>query len=85
MAIQSIRESEVCERLKALGYARLNRVRMYGEDFVLTSNPIQEDNGFAIEAISRKSGIARRLRIPLSILRMITRDLAASPPLRRAA
>ena len=85
MAIQSIREREVCERLKALGYARLNRVRMYGEDFVLTSNPIQEDNGFAIEAISRKSGIARKLRIPLSILRMITRDLTASPRLRSAA
>lgn len=87
MAIQDSRDrdSEVGERLKALGYARPNRIRMYGEEFDLTSNPIQEDNGFAVEAISRKSGIARRLRIPLSILQMITRDLAASPSLPNAA
>ena len=87
MAIQDSRDrdSEVGERLKALGYARPNRVRMHGEEFDLTSNPIQEDNGFAVEAISRKSGIARRLRIPLSILQMITRDLTASLSLRNAA
>jgi hypothetical protein len=58
---------------------------MYGEEFDLTSNPILDESGVAIEAISRKSGIARRLRIPLSILEMITKDLAASTSLRRAA
>jgi len=51
---------------------------MYGEEFDLTSNPIPDENGFAIEAISRKSGVARKLRIPLSVLQMITKDLAAS-------
>jgi hypothetical protein len=79
------RDNEVGERLKAFGYARRNRIRMYGEEFDLSSNPIQEDNGFAVEAISRKSGIVRRLRIPLSILQMVTRDLAASPSLPSAA
>jgi hypothetical protein len=78
MAIQGIKDNEVGERLKALGYAHPNRIRMYGEDFDLTSNPIRDENGFAIEAVSRKSGLARRLRIPLSILQMITKDLAAS-------
>jgi len=58
---------------------------MYGEEFDLTSNPIPDENGFAIEAISRKSGRAKRLRIPLSILQMITKDLAASTSFRRAA
>jgi hypothetical protein len=78
MAIQGSRDREVGERLKALGYAQPNRIRIYGEEFDLTSNPIPDGNGFAIEAISRKSGLARRLRIPLSILQMISRDLAAS-------
>jgi hypothetical protein len=78
MAMQGIKDNEVGERLKALGYAHPNRIRMYGEDFDLTSNPIRDENGFAIEAVSRKSGLARRLRIPLSILQMITKDLAAS-------
>jgi len=85
MAIQGSKDSEVGERLKALGYAHPNRIRMYGEEFDLTSNPIPEGNGFAIEAISRKSGLARRLRIPLSILQIITKDLAASTASRRAA
>ncbi len=85
MAIQDTRDAELCERLKALGYAHRNRIRMYGEEFDLTSNPIPDENGFAIEAISRKSGRAKRLRIPLSILQMITKDLAASTSFRRAA
>jgi hypothetical protein len=58
---------------------------MYGEEFDLTSNPISEENGCAIEAISRKSGLARRLRIPLSILQMVTKDLAAGTSFRNAA
>jgi hypothetical protein len=67
--------AEVCERLKALGYADRNRIRIYGEDFDLLSNPISDENGISIEAKSRKSGNARRLRIPLSILQMIRKDL----------
>ena len=78
MAIQSSRDVELCERLKTLGYAHRNRIRMYGEEFDLTSNPLPDENGFVIEAISRKSGVARRLRIPLSILQMITKDLAST-------
>ena len=85
MAIQGNRDREVGERLMELGYAHPNRIRMYGEEFDLTSNPIPDQNGFAIEAISRKSGVARRLRIPLSILQMITKDLAPNPSFRNAA
>ena len=84
MAIQTNRNDEVCERLKALGYAHRNRIRMYGEEFDLTSNPIANGSGFAVEAISRKSGDTRTLRIPLSILQMISKDLAAGTS-RRAA
>lgn len=83
MAILENRDAETCERLKGLGYAHRNRIRIYGEEFDLTSNPMADGNGFAIEAISRKSGQARKLRIPLSILKMITNDLEASS--RRAA
>ncbi len=84
MAIQTNRNEEVCERLKALGYEHRKRIRMYGEEFDLASNPVPDGNGFAIEAISRKSGAARMVRIPLSVLQMITSDLKASIS-RRAA
>ena len=84
MAIQNDRNDELCERLKALGYAHRNRIKMYGEEFDLISNPVPHGNGFAIEAMSRKSGSVRTLRIPLSIVHMISKDLAATA-LRRAA
>ena len=83
MEIVRSRDTELCDRLKTLGYAHHNRIRIYGEEFDLTSNPMADENGFAIEAVSRKSGQARKLRIPLSVLQMITNDLAATS--RRAA
>jgi hypothetical protein len=78
MATHSNQNSEFCERLKVLGYTHHARIRIYGEDFDLTSNPIEEDNGFAIEAVSRKSGQHRRLRIPIHVVQMIRNNLAAT-------
>ena len=77
MATEINRNPELCKKLMILGYAYQNRIRMYGEEFDLTSNPVAEENGFAIEAVSRKSGQRRRLRIPLSIVQMITSDESA--------
>lgn len=79
MAIQGSRDAELCERLKVLGYAHRNRIRIYGEEFDLTSNPMRDGNGYSVEAISRKSGQARKLPIPLSVLQMVTNDLARTP------
>ena len=84
MTIQLNRNDELCERLKTLGYSRQKRIRVYGEEFDLTSNPMADENGFAIEAVSRKSGHARMLRIPLSIVQMISKDVAGGLS-RRAA
>lgn len=76
MTTRSRNEIEFCERLQTLGYARRNTIRMYGEEFDVTSDPIAEGNGFAVEAISRKSGSARKVLIPLSVVQMITNDLS---------
>ena len=70
-------DREVCEKLKALGYAERNRIRIYGEEFDLVSNPISDQLGISIEARSRKTGNPRRLRIPLPVLRMVRKDLTA--------
>jgi len=84
MGIQVEKDAKVRERLMALGYALRKQIRIYGEDFELTSNPIPEEKGFAIEAISRKSGTARRLHIPLMTVKMIAKDLEVAG-FRRAA
>jgi hypothetical protein len=78
-------DAELFEKLKALGYADRNRIRIYGEEFDLVSNPISDEHGVWIEARSHKSGEARRLRIPLSILRMIRKDLRSRDRSSRAA
>ena len=83
--LKILKEAELCERLKALGYARGARIRMYGEEFDVTSNPFQDDDGFAIEAILRRSGSATKLRIPLPIIKMITKALAESTTTRAAS
>ena len=33
-------QTKICERLKRLGYSQGNRVRVYGEEFELISDPI---------------------------------------------
>ena len=81
MAIEGHENARICERLKTLGYEHKNRIRMYGEEFDLISNPISDEQGFAIEAVSRKTGHTRKVRIPLSIVQMITKEAT----LRRAA
>jgi len=74
MIIQERNTEAICGRLIALGYARENRVRMYGEEFELISNPFVDENGFAVQAVSTRSGETRVLRIPLSVLRAVTGD-----------
>jgi hypothetical protein len=65
----------ICERLRELGYASQRHVRLYGEEFHLTSDPIPEGEGFAVEGIARRSGISRSIRIPLSIVHTLRQEL----------
>ena len=62
-------ESKLCEIIKRLGYAQNTQVRLYGEAFDIVSDPFSVgENDVFVDARERKSGRARRLRIPLSIV-----------------
>jgi hypothetical protein len=65
----------LCRRLQRLGYAPRRRVKLYGEEFDLVSNPTPEGTGYAVEGISHKLGGLRHLRLPLSVVRIIEREL----------
>ena len=67
--------TRICERLKKLGYCRHQRMRMYGEDFDLLSDPIPYETGIAVEAVSRRSSTVNQLRIPFPTLEMIRREV----------
>ncbi len=66
----------LCEGLKRLGFAAGERVRMYGEEFDLVSDPIAlQDQLVFVDAIERRSGGRRRVRIPLPIVRMVGQEM----------
>jgi hypothetical protein len=61
------------ERLRQLGYRRNKHIKLYGEKFLLTGDPIVVDDHHAfVEAIDRKSGAAKRIAIPLPVLDVAT-------------
>jgi hypothetical protein len=70
----------ICERLKRLGFARENRVKLYGEEFQLTSDPfIVEHDIIFVDAIERKTQQQqRRIRIPLSIVKIAGEEQSAA-------
>ena len=67
------------EKLKNLGFAHGNRMRLYGEIFEMASEPIIVTESLVlVDAIETRSGSHRRLRIPLPILRMASESRKAA-------
>ena len=68
---------ELCERLKALGYAESKKIRVYGDEFEVVSNPFQQGNGVAVRVRSQRAQQARILAVPLPVLQVATRGKIA--------
>lgn len=64
--------ADMCERLKKLGFARSNQVKLYGEQFELVSDPFPHETGIAVEAARNDGKPPRTIRLPLPILKMAT-------------
>src|SRR5215469_11336287 len=69
------KQGVICERLKKFGYASERRIRLYGEDLHLVSNPVADDIGYSVLALTVRTSNLRSLRIPLSIVSMLEREL----------
>ena len=58
-------------RLKRLGFTKGNQMKLYGEVFEVISEPILiADDIVLMDATDKKSGLSRRVRIPLPIVKM---------------
>ena len=66
----------VCERLRSLGYRSARTIKLYGEELHLLSDPAPHENGFAVEGITVRSMVVKRVRIPLSVVSMVEREIA---------
>ena len=65
----------VCERLRKLGYCSARTIRLYGEELHLISDPAPHENGFVVEGLAVRSMTVKRIRIPLSVITMIEREI----------
>ena len=63
-------ESETCRKLISLGYARSHRIRLYGQEMKLVSDPFPAEDGIAIDVVGAGEATSRRIKLPLSILQM---------------
>jgi len=74
MAIRNIESppvSEVCARVKHLGYAASGRVRLYGEEFEVVSDPFPEADGIAVHVTTKKDSRVRVLQLPATVLQSV--------------
>jgi len=68
---------EVCARVRHLGYAASRRVRLYGEEFEVVSDPFPEADGIAVQVRSKSNPTVRIMQIPATVLQGVRRRKAA--------
>ena len=64
------RDTETCRKLISLGFSRSNRVRLYGQEVELLSDPYPKEGGIAVEVTSGEEALPRTMRLPLTVLQM---------------
>jgi hypothetical protein len=70
-AVSTISVSQVCTDVKNLGYAASRRIRLYGEDFEVISDPFPEADGIAVRVKTKKDSRIRVLQLPSTILQSV--------------
>jgi len=63
-------DKDTCRKLISLGYGRSNRVRLYGQEMELISDPFPAEDGIAVDVVGTEESTSRRIKLPLSILQM---------------
>jgi len=59
-------------KLKRLGFTKGNQMKLYGEVFELVSEPILvAEDVVLVDATETRSGLSKRVRIPLPIVNMV--------------
>ena len=69
------RQGRICEKLKKFGYASERRVRLYGEDLQLISNPIPDGDGYSVIVRTVRTGNLRHVLLPLSLVTVLEREV----------
>jgi len=62
-------DQATCMKLISLGYARSNRVRLYGQELQLVSDPFSKEGAIVVE-VKGTDEISRTMRLPLSVVQV---------------
>jgi len=68
---QSFSAEEICARVKGLGYGARQRIRLYGEEFEIVSDPFPDGDGIAISVTAGKGKDTRTLRLPATVIQSV--------------
>ena len=71
----SLSPAEICAQIKKFGYATSQKIRIYGEEFEVLSDPFPSDGGIAIHVRSRRTAEARLLQLPATVTGRINRTV----------
>lgn len=63
--------SEMCDHVKHLGYAASGRIRLYGEEFEVVSDPFPEDDGIAVHVKTKSDATVRVLQLPATVVQSV--------------
>jgi hypothetical protein len=64
--------TDVCARIRQFGYAASQRIRIYGEDFEVLSDPFPIEGGIAIQVCSKRTSQTRVLQLPATIIQRVS-------------
>jgi len=72
-------QCDLCQTIRRLGYAQNSQVKLYGVVFDLVSDPFSSGGNLVfVDALERKTGHLRRVRIPLTIVHMAKQERRAA-------
>jgi hypothetical protein len=67
----SLPTAEVCAQIKKFGYAMSQKIRIYGEEFEVLSDPFASDDGIAIHVRSKRTLQIRILQLPATVIHRV--------------
>ena len=85
MTYEHERELFVGRRLRQMGFAPGQKLRLYGDRFDLASNPFARGSHYLIEGISERLGTLRHIPIPISLVGLLEKEFSMMEQLRPAA
>lgn len=69
--IDRLVDIDTCRKLSRLGYARSSRVRLYGQELQIVSDPfVHDEGGIAVEVVANSNPNKRTMRLPLSVVQV---------------